>query len=347
MASVPYTPSGIDFDPTKVGRPVIQPRALELVNLIHHHVQRRRMTGGAVAYQANSGELSAPSRIGSATVSNHQFVHFAGPNARWIRVTVWTLGAAGSGAADPYITCTTTTDAVGVTFAHVAHAAAPGASLTDDAVGVHSATVQVTPNQQETVTLVQNNASDSVRILSAVVREVPISEVVTDGVADALYINPDNFEPGTSIVDTENDDLPLGVAILRRQHKKLLHSDCVAAQTTDVGAANQRDILTWSSGNPPADKGMWNIYPSVILPETAAVSVTCVVLGRATAGTGTVNFAFNGGAISVGAIGALNLYTNTGTCAKGSDNLYVTQYGSDPGTVYTYGRWVYENWEAA
>lgn len=347
MPSAPWAPRGIDFDPVKVGRPCIQPRALEIVDLIHHMVQRRRVTGGAVMYQIGAGELTTPTRLGTATVSNHAFIHLASPNARFIRVTVWTLGSTGSGAADPYLTCTTTTDAVGQVFARVPHAAAPGASFTDAALQPHSATVQITPGGLEQVTLVQNSTSDSVRIVSAIVRELPIDTVDPDG-ADAHFLNPDNFEPGTQIIDTENDDLALGIALVRRQHKKLLYSDAVAAEITDVGVANRRDLLTRSTGNPPADPAYWNVYPSVNLPETATVGVTCYVLGRATAGTATLRFAFSGGSnIDVGGIGALALYTAAGSITKVADTLSTQGYLSVAGTFYHYGSWCYENWEAA
>lgn len=346
MPSAPRAPRGIDFDPVKVGRPCIQPRALEVIDAIHHHVQWRRMTGGCVAYQAGAAELTTPTRLGTATIPNHGFYHLVSPNARFIRVTVWTAGATGSGAADPYLTCTTTTDGTGAVFARVPHAGAPGASFTDDAVQVHSATVEVTPGSLEAVTLVQNSTSDAVRIISAVVREVPIGTVDPDG-ADALYINPDNFEPGTHIIDTENDDLPLGMNLLRRQGKKLLHSDNVEARITDVGVANRRDILSWSTGAPPADPANWNIYPSVNLPETSGVAVTCYVLGRATAGVGTLRFAFSGGNIDVGAIGPLGIYTGTGSIAKVSDTLSKQGYISVAGTFYHYASFVVEDREAA
>jgi hypothetical protein len=49
----------------------------------------------------------------------------------------------------------------------------------------------------------------------------------------------------------------------------------------------------------------------------------------------------------VGAIGALNLYTGTGSITKVADTLSTQGYISVAGTFYHYGSWVYETWEAA
>lgn len=344
--SVPWSPRGIDNEMVKVGRPCIEPRALAVADLVHHQVQRRRMMGHCVAYQPGDAELTTPTLIGSATVPSHTFRHYAGPNARFVRVTIWTLGAV-TGTGTPFLTVKTTTDATGVTTARVSDADAPGTSINVAELGVYTATVEITPNQVEDVTIVQNHTTSLVRILSAIVTEMPIGEI--DTTADSIYINLDNYEAGTPIIDTENDDLVLAQNLLRRQHKKLLFSDAREAQVTDVGAANQRDILTWVSGNPPASRGQWNLYPSVNLPETSGVSVTVVSLIRATAGTGTVQFSFSGGSQTVTrtAAAGLGVATATTTCAKSSDTLSIEVYGSDAGTVYYYGGWVYENWEAA
>lgn len=342
--AAPWSPRGIDFDMVRVGEPCIQPRALAVADLIHHQAQRRRITGHAVAYQPGDAELATPNRVGSATIPCHAFRYLVGPNTRFVRVSIWTLGAAGS-VGTQFLTVTTTTDGAGVTTGRVVDAAAPGTTVDADVLQVFSVHVEVTPGTLETVTIVQNSVTHTVRILSVIVTELPIAMV--DSMADAVYINLDNFEPGTQIVDTENDDLVLGQNLLRRRHKKLLHSDAREAAITDVGVANRRDIGTWVSGNPPAERLQWGIYPSVNLPETATVAVTCVVLGRATAGTGSVQFSFSGGSATVINIGALGLYAVAGTIAKGSDTVSVEPYISVAGTLFVYGYWVYENVEAA
>lgn len=343
--SAPWSPRGIDMEMVKVGRPCIQPRALAVADAVHHMAQRRRITGHATAYQPGDGELATPTRVGSATVPSIGFRHLTGPNSRYIRVSVWTLGAvAASGTA--FLTVTTTTDGTGVTSARAPDAAAPGTTIDTNVVQCfHFPAVEVTPNSVEDIAIVQNSSSSLVRILSAVVYEVPIGMV--DSTADAIYVNLDNYEPGTQIIDTENDDLVLVPNLLRRNHKKLLYSDAREAQVTDVGVANRRDITTWVSGNPPASRAQWRVFPSVNLPETSGVSVTCVVLGRATAGTGSVQFSFGGGTnITPGGIGALGIATATGSITEVTETVSVEPYISVAGTFFVYGTWVYENLEA-
>lgn len=342
--SVLYTPRGIDSELVKVGRPCVQPRALELADAIHHQLQRRRKCGLAKAYQVDQSEVATPTRDTTASIPAHAWRVLTGPNTRYVRVDVLTLGAVVA-SGTPFLTLLSTTDATGMQFARVADAAAPGSTLADAALQQHSAVVEVTPNTLEDVTVEQNSATSQVRILSAVLHEHPIGTV--DTADDPIAIQVNQFNPGEHVVDVENEDLPLGLASLRRYHKKILHSDAGEVQATAVGAANRIDLTTRVAGNPPADLQQWDVYPSVNLPQTVGNAVTCAVLARTSASTGTVRFAFGGANVDVGAIGALAVYSASGSCAKGSDTLSYQAYLAAAGTLFVYGRWCWETVEAA
>jgi hypothetical protein len=322
----------------------VQPRALELADAVHHQLQRRRKCGMVKAYQVDQSEVATPTRDTSGTVPAHAWRVLTGPNTRYLRVDVLTLGAV-SGSGTPYLTLVSTTDPTGATFARVPDAAAPGSVIASAALQQHSAVVEVTPNTSEDVTIEQNSATSTVRILCATLHEHPSNSV--DTADDAIAIAVTQFTPGEDIVDAENDDLPLGLQLLRRRHKKILHADAGEVQTTAVGLANRIDLTTRVAGNPPATLHQWDVYPSVNLPETVGVSVTCAVLARTSASTGTVRFAFGSASVDVGGIGALAVYSTTGSCAKLSDTLSYQAYLAAAGTLFVYGRWCWENVEAA
>ena len=341
--SVLYTPRGLDSELVKVGRPCTQPRALEIADAIHHQVQRRRKCGMVKAYQVDQGEVATPTRDIAASTPAHAWRVLTGPNTRYIRCDVITLGAV-IGSGTPFLTLVSTTDATGAQLARVADAAAPGATLSPDSLQQHSAVVEVAPDTVQAITLEQNDPTSTVRILSATLHEHPINSV--DTADDLIAIAVNQFTPGDHIIDTENDDLAIGVQRLRRWSKKLLHSDSGEVQTTAVLVANRIDLTTRVAGNPPATLHQWDVSSSVNLPETTDVNVTCAVLARTSASTGTVRFAFGGTTVDVAAIGALNTYTGSGTCAKLTDTLSYQAWLAAAGTLFVYGRWCWETAEA-
>lgn len=342
--SVIRTPRGIDFEYVKVGRPCIQPRGLEIADMVHHIVQMRRKRGMSAVYQVDQGEVATPTRDSSGSIPAHSWRYLTGPNTRYVRCDVLTLGAV-SGSGDPYLTLQSSTDGTGQSFAWVVDAAAPGGVIADDVLQLHSAIVEVSPSTLETISVQQNNTTSLVRILSAVVHEHPIGSVDTTDDAVAIALN--NYSAGTNIIYTEYDDLPVGVQSMRRYGKKLLFSSAKEWTTTATPSTSREDFTSRVAGNPPATLHQWDIYPSVNLPETAAVAATAVVLAKASASSGNVRFDLGSTDIDVTAITALGLYSQTGTLAKSSDTLSLQGWSNAAATLTVYGAWLWEDEEAA
>lgn len=343
-----YTPQGLDFDLVKVGRPCTQPRALALADLIHHQVQYRRKGWAVTAYQVDSNEVATPSRDVTGGVPGHRTRFLTGRNTRFVRVHVLTLGGSNvsSTPTDQSLILTSTTDSTGVTFAEVSQVPAPSSTIDPSTLQGWEATVEVSANTVEILSVEQTNSSNPVRVLSVSVEEMACPSV--DTADDAVSLNLDEFAPGTDIIDTEYDDLPTALQSLRRFHKKILFHSGIELQTTANGAANRMDFYTRSTGSPPASLLQWDVYPSVNLPETSGIAVTCAVLATASASTATVRFAFGSGDIdvSVPSASGLDWFTNTGSISKSSDTLSLQGYNGAAATLTVYAAVVTEDSEA-
>lgn len=326
--AVPPRFTGIDFEPCKVGRPVISARAYQIADGVHHMLQVRRKCGLTAVYQ-----VDVPSTRGAAAGEQHRWDYLTGYHTRWIRVDVTTLGGVASTSTAAGLILTTTTDPVGVYMAPVVDAAAPGATLDEDVVQTWSAVIQVAPNAVETVDVDQVSVTDLVRILGISITEMPLYQI--DTATDAAAVALNQFASGEEIIATEYDDLCLGVQNTRRFHKKILFQSCKQLATNNELVGNIEDLHTKSIAN----LLQFDYFTSVSLPELVdpSVNVAAYVYAQTTGGgTGTVRFACTGGNIDIAGIGALGNYAATGTVNRGQGTVSLQGYVSAPGTLTVY-----------
>jgi len=337
----------LDDELVKVGRGCVSAKARLLAENIRHQFCMRRKGTMAAVYQAGETEVITPTRYGTKP---HEWRYPPGYNTRWIRVSVLTLGATTSSTKtdESRLNASTTTDAGG-DFAHVAFAAAPTTTLSAQVLLPFTKILQVDAifdggaSEDVIVTQGGDSARTLVRILAVVIEEMPAPSI--DTTVDTWALPETQWTPGTDIIDTEYDDLPVAMQTLRRQHKKVLFSlnkECITTSTAFV------DLVAGRDGGGGVLR--FDIATSVNRPETSGVAVTCRVFAEDTVATnGTVRFAFSGGNIDV--INITNTgpawYGATGTIAELTDTLSIQGDQAAAGTLTVYAVEVLEDAEAA
>lgn len=311
---------GLDFDLTWVGAPVRR----SLVELLGQaigaqHLWRRRLPG-QVVYQRDQSIITRGT-VGSSDA--HTWAWHVGPVTRAIRFAVLCFGATGGSPAVPGNLLVRTSAPAATTNLDMVNPAGSNTFFED--VSLHQAIVAVTPDTDQVVTLEMTDATNVVRILAAVVEELPISrwDISQDTYGGVfLGVNPYLYPSGQGIIDPDYDDLCLAVNNLRRTHKKILHHDDKHKQITTVSSTFE-DLYTRSTGAPPGAPLEWEYYAGPNLPETAdpSLGVKVLVLGSATGGaaTGTVRLRDgSGNTVDVALNGTLAVRNATGSIDRDS-----------------------------
>lgn len=329
----------LDDELVKVGRACVSAKARLVAEDITHQLCWRRKGTMAACYQVDEGEVSTPTRYGTIP---HVWRYTAGYNTRWLRVQVLTLGATTTSTKtdESRLAASTSTEAAS-DFAHVAFAAAPTSTLAplDLQRHVHPM-MAVTPDGGEDVTVTQggDSARTLVRVLSVAVEEMPVPTV--DPTVDTWALLDAQWTPGTDIIDTEYDDLPLAAQTLRQKHKKVLWTLGKEMRITNTAFV---DLVAGRDGLGGILR--YDLDTSVNRPETSGTAVTCRVYAEDTVATnGTVRFAFSGGNVDV--VNITNTgpawYSATGTIAKGAETLSIQGKNTAAGTLTVYAAEVIE-----
>ncbi len=338
----------LDDELVKVGRGCISPKARLLAENIRHQFCHRRKGTMAAVYQCGETEVVTPTRHAAGSWE-HEWRYLTGYNTRWVRVQVLTLGATSPtpwvATDESRLSCQTSTDAGG-DFGHATVHAAPTTTLSTQALLHDSKILEVTENSLEDVTVKQGAdlASTLVRILAVVVEEMPVPTV--DAAVDTWALPETQWTPGTDIIDTEYDDIPIAMQTLRRHHKKLLWSLGKEVITTRT---DQHDAIAGRDGSGNIHR--FDLDTSVNRPQTTGTAVTVRVLAEdSVVNNGQVRFVFSGSTLSITNIttGGPAWYVLTGSSiVKGAETLSFQLDQTGAGTLTVYQAEVYEDVEAA
>lgn len=351
MANTDIVPfRALDTELVKVGRGCVSAKARLLAENLRHQFCWRRKCGMAAVYQAGETEVVTPTRYTGGSTP-YVWRYPPGYNTRWVRVSVLTLGAT---TPSPWtdtdrsrLTTSTSTDAGG-DFGFASVAANPTTTLSAQNLQADRKILQVDAifdgGASEDVTVDQGGdlARTLVRVLAVVVEEMPVPSI--DVTVDTWALPETQWTPGTDIIDTEYDDLPVAMQTLRMRHKKVLWSLGKEIITTRT---DQHDAIAGRDGAGGILR--YDIETSVNLPETSGVSVTCRVLAEDSAvNNGQVKFVFSGGTLTINNVttGGPAWYGVTGTIAELTDTLSFQLDQTGAGTLTIYQAEVLEDEDA-